>query len=477
MNKLPELIFNKSREGKTGYSFSETEIPEDLMVLDREYRRDDIEDFPQLSEVEIVRHYTNLSHLNHSVDSGFYPLGSCTMKYNPRINEAIAGYEEFSAHPYSPLELVQGNLEIIHTLEEWLIKVTGMAAFTLAPAAGAHGEFVGMKIIRKCLRDRGNPRKVVLIPDSAHGTNPASAHFAGYEIKEIPSNKDGILDVQTLAGHLNEDVAALMMTNPNTLGIFEKNIIEAAAALHKNGSLLYMDGANMNAFMGIVKPGDLGVDVIHLNLHKSFSTPHGGGGPGCGPIGVGPDLVKYLPVPRVSKKGDRYHASYFNEGIGRVKNFYGNFLVMVRALAYLMALGKENLRKVAEDAVLNANYLRKSLEGLLDLPYKSKTLHEVIFSDKGLPVKTMDIAKRLLDFGIHPFTVYFPLIVHGAMMIEPTETESKESLDEFIQAMKAILKEAEADPGKLTNAPFGTPVRRLDEVLAARQLVLKWENK
>ncbi len=477
MNKLPELIFNKSREGKTGYSFSETEIPEDLMVLDREYRRDDIEDFPQLSEVEIVRHYTNLSHLNHSVDSGFYPLGSCTMKYNPRINEAIAGYEEFSAHPYSPLELVQGNLEIIRTLEDWLIKVTGMAAFTLAPAAGAHGEFVGMKIIRKCLRDRGNPRKVVLIPDSAHGTNPASAHFAGYEIQEIPSNKEGILDVQTLAEHLNEDVAALMMTNPNTLGIFEKNIIEAAAALHKNGSLLYMDGANMNAFMGIVKPGDLGVDVIHLNLHKSFSTPHGGGGPGCGPIGVGPDLVKYLPVPRVSKKGDRYHASYFNEGIGRVKNFYGNFLVMVRALAYLMALGKENLRKVAEDAVLNANYLRKSLEGLLDLPYKSKTLHEVIFSDKGLPVKTMDIAKRLLDFGIHPFTVYFPLIVHGAMMIEPTETESKESLDEFIRAMKAILKEAEADPGKLTNAPFGTPVRRLDEVLAARQLVLKWENK
>ena len=477
MNKLPELIFKKSREGKTGYSFSETEIPEDVMVLDREYRRDDIEDFPQLSEVEIIRHYTNLSHLNHSVDSGFYPLGSCTMKYNPRINEAIAGFGEFSAHPYSPLELVQGNLEIIRSLEEWLIKVTGMAAFTLAPAAGAHGEFVGMKIIRKCLSDRGNPRKVVLIPDSAHGTNPASAHFAGYEIKEIPSNADGILDVQTLAGHLNEDVAALMMTNPNTLGIFEKNIIEAAAALHKNGSLLYMDGANMNAFMGIVKPGDLGVDVIHLNLHKSFSTPHGGGGPGCGPIGVGPDLVKYLPVPRVSKKGDRYHVSYFNEGIGRVKNFYGNFLVMVRALAYLMALGKENLRKVAEDAVLNANYLRKSLEGLLDLPYKSKTLHEVIFSDKGLPVKTMDIAKRLLDFGIHPFTVYFPLIVHGAMMIEPTETESKESLDEFIRAMKAILKEAEADPGKLTNAPFGTPVRRLDEVLAARQLVLKWQRE
>ncbi|UCH94764.1 MAG: aminomethyl-transferring glycine dehydrogenase subunit GcvPB [Candidatus Aminicenantes bacterium] len=477
MNRLPELIFNKSREGKIGYSFSETEFPDDLIALDREYHRDDIEDFPQLSEVEIVRHYTNLSHLNYSVDSGFYPLGSCTMKYNPKINEAIAGFEEFSAHPYSPLKLVQGNLAIIKTLEEWLIKITGMVGFTLTPAAGAHGEFVGMKIIRQCLSDRGNPRKIVLIPDSAHGTNPASAHFAGYEIKEIPSNENGIIDVGTLEEHLHEDVAALMMTNPNTLGIFEKNIIEVADVLHRNGSLLYMDGANMNAFMGIVKPGDLGVDVIHLNLHKTFSTPHGGGGPGAGPIGVARDLVKYLPVPVVTKQSDEYHVSYFNQGIGRIKNFYGNFLVMVRALAYLMALGKENLKKVAEDSVLNANYIRKGLEGHLDLPYQSKTLHEVVFSDKGLPIKTMDIAKRLLDFGIHPFTVYFPLIVHGAMMIEPTETESKESLDEFIRAMKVILKEAEEDPDKLRHAPFRTPVKRLDEVRAARQLVLRWENK
>jgi glycine dehydrogenase subunit 2 len=470
-------MFYKSREGKIGYSFSESEISDELVELDREFCRDDIKDFPQLSEVEIVRHYTNLSHLNHSVDSGFYPLGSCTMKYNPKINEAIAGYDRFSAHPYSPLHLVQGNLEIIDTLEQWLIKITGMSSFTLAPAAGAHGEFVGMKVIRQCLTDRGNPRKVVLIPDSAHGTNPASAHFAGYEIKEIPSNEEGILDVQTLKNHLNEDVAALMMTNPNTLGIFEKNITEVAEVLHDNGSLLYMDGANMNALMGIVRPGDLGVDVIHLNLHKSFSTPHGGGGPGSGPIGVAQELVKYLPVPLVSKKEDQYQVSYFNEGIGRVKNFFGNFLVMVRALVYLMALGKENLRKVAEDAVLNANYIRKGLDGHLDLPYKAKTLHEVVFSDKGLPVKTMDIAKRLLDFGIHPFTVYFPLIVHGAMMIEPTETESKESLDEFIQAMKAILKEVQDDPDKLTTAPFTTPVRRLDEVRAARQLVLRWNRE
>jgi glycine dehydrogenase subunit 2 len=474
MNRLPELIFNKSKDGKIGYSFSGTEFSDDLIALDPEHQRKDIEDFPQLSEVEIVRHYTNLSHLNHSVDSGFYPLGSCTMKYNPKINEKVAGFQEFCAHPYTPLKLVQGNLEVMKTLEEWLIKITGMAGFTLAPAAGAHGEFVGMKIIRKHLAQQGNPRKIVLIPDSSHGTNPASAHFSGYRVKEIPSDADGIIAVETLEEHLDEDVAALMMTNPNTLGIFEKNIVEIGEVLHRNGSLLYMDGANMNAFMGIVRPGDLGVDVIHLNLHKTFSTPHGGGGPGSGPIGVAEHLVKHLPVPVISKKGDQYHVSYFNEGIGRVKNFYGNFLVLVRALAYLMALGKENLRKVAEDSVLNANYIRKHLEGHLHLSYPSKTLHEVVFSDKGLEVKTLDIAKRLLDFGIHPFTVYFPLIVHGAMMIEPTETESKESLDEFIDAMKAILKEAEENPEKLTRAPYTTPVRRLDEVQAARQLVLKW---
>ena len=479
MNKLPELIFNTSREGKTGYSFSETEFSDDLTALDQEHRRENIEDFPQLSEVEIVRHYTNLSHLNHSVDSGFYPLGSCTMKYNPKINEKIASFEEFSAHPYSPLKRVQGNLEIIKTLEEWLINITGMAGFTMAPSAGAHGEFVGMKIIRLFLSSKGYPRKVVLIPDSAHGTNPASAHFAGYEIKEIPSDKNGIIDVGTLKEHLNEEVAALMMTNPNTLGIFEKNIVEISEVLHENGSLLYMDGANMNAFMGIVKPGDLGVDVLHLNLHKTFSTPHGGGGPGAGPIGVTKELLKHLPVPLVSSSGEdeEYQVSYFNRGIGRVKNFYGNFLVMVRALVYLMALGKENLRKVAEDSVLNANYIRKGLQDHLDLPYTSKTFHEVVFSDKGLNVKTLDIAKRLLDFGIHPFTVYFPLIVHGAMMIEPTETESKQSLDEFIQAMKTILKEAKEDPEKLKNAPFNTPVTRLDEVYAARQLKVKWERE
>ncbi|MCP5052510.1 MAG: glycine dehydrogenase subunit 2 [bacterium] len=477
MKGLPELIFTKSREGKIGCDFSETEHSDALVALEGDKRRADIEDFPQLSEVEIVRHYTNLSHLNHSVDSGFYPLGSCTMKYNPKINDKIASFDEFQAHPYTPLKFVQGNLEIIHTLEDWLIKITGMPAYTLSPAAGAHGEFVGIKIIRRYLESQGNARKIVLIPDSAHGTNPASAHFSGYEVREIPSNKDGIIDVATLKEHLNEDVAALMMTNPNTLGIFEKNIIEVAEALHENGSMLYMDGANMNAFVGIVKPGDLGVDVLHLNLHKTFSTPHGGGGPGAGPIGVVSHLAKYLPVPLVSKTDDGYLASYKNDGIGRIKNFYGNFLVSVRALVYMAALGREHLPKVAEDAVLNANYIRKHLQEHLDLPYPSKSLHEVIFSDKGLPVKTLDIAKRLLDFGIHPFTIYFPLIVHGAMMIEPTETESKQTLDEFIGVMKIILKEAEEDPEKLKHAPYNTPVTRLDEVRAARTLVVKWQRQ
>jgi glycine dehydrogenase subunit 2 len=473
--QLPELTFVKSREGKVGTSLPPAEFSDDLTAVDSEKLRKDIADFPQLSEVEIVRHYTNLSHLNHSVDSGFYPLGSCTMKYSPKINEKIANSPQWNAHPYSPHHLVQGNLEIMKTLEEWLKKITGMAAFTLTPAAGAHGELTGMRVIRDYLAAQGDPRKIVLIPDSAHGTNPASAVLCGYVTKEIPSNENGILEVETLKKNLDKDVAALMLTNPNTLGIFEKNIVEISKILHKNGSLLYMDGANMNAFMGIVRPGDLGVDVVHLNLHKTFSTPHGGGGPGSGPIGVTKELVKYLPIPLIYQDGKEYKVRYFNETrSGRIKNFYGNFLVMVRALAYLMELGRAHLRTVAEDAVLNANYIRKKLEPYLDLPYKSKSLHEVVFSDKDLPVKTLDIAKRLLDYGLHPFTIYFPLIVHGAMMIEPTETESKETLDQFIETMIKILDEAKKDPAFVHGAPYSTPVSRLDEVLAAKQLILRW---
>ena len=474
--QLPELMFLKSRDGKEGCSLSAPDIADDICVLTADKLRKDIADFPQLSEVEIVRHYTNLAHLNHSVDAGFYPLGSCTMKYNPKINEKIANQPEWNAHPYSPIHLVQGNLEIMKSLEELLMKITAMAAFTLTPAAGAHGELTGLRVIRDYLTAKGDARKIVLIPDSAHGTNPASSVLCGYHTKEIPSSENGILEVETLKKHLDKDVAALMITNPNTLGIFEKNIVEIARALHENGSLLYMDGANMNAFMGIAKPGDLGADVIHLNLHKTFATPHGGGGPGSGPVGVAKDLVKFLPVPIVTLEDKEYKVRYHGEsGSNRVKNFYGNFLVMIRALVYLLELGKENIRQVAEDAVLNANYIRKKLEPYLDLPYKSKSLHEVIFSDKGLTVKTLDVAKRILDYGMHPFTIYFPLIVHGAMMIEPTETESKETLDQFIDIMIKILDEAKKDPAFVQGAPYSTPVTRLDEVLAAKQLVLRWK--
>lgn len=475
MNSLPEVIFDISKSGKKGYSFSSSDFSDDTAILNSSQIREEISDFPELSEVDIVRHYTNLSKLNHSVDLGFYPLGSCTMKYNPKINEKVAQMEEFSAHPYTPHNYVQGNLSLIRETEDYLKTVTGMHSFTMNPAAGAHGELTGMMVIRKYLESTGNPRKIVLIPDSAHGTNPASAVFAGYETKELPSNDDGIVEPATLAEYLNEDVAALMLTNPNTLGIFEKNIVEISELLHKNGSLLYMDGANMNAFMGVLRPGDVGADVIHLNLHKTFSTPHGGGGPGSGPIGVCEKLTPFLPVPVIHKDSNSFSVEYFNpQRLGRIKNFYGNFLVYLKALAYMKTLGKEHFARVAEDAVLNANYIRESLKDTLPLPYKAKTLHEVIFSDDGLPVTTLDIAKALLDYGIHPFTIYFPLIVHGAMMIEPTETESKETLDEFINAMKAIIKKAEEDPEYIKGAPYNTPVKRLDEVLAARKPVLKW---
>ncbi len=476
MNTLPKLIFELSREGKIGVGLNEADVPDEPAV-DPALRRRDIPDFPQVSEVEVVRHYMALAKLNYSVDAGFYPLGSCTMKYNPKINEKFAAAEELQAHPYAPHDLVQGNLEIMARLEEWLMELTGLAGFTLAPAAGAHGEFTAMLMVRKHLQEKGDPRKVVLIPDSAHGTNPASAHFAGYDVKEIASSAQGTIGLAELRPHLTPDVAALMMTNPNTLGIFESDIMAVADALHANGSLLYMDGANLNALLGAVRPGDLGVDVMHINLHKTFATPHGGGGPGSGPVGVAERLLPYLPVPRVRRRGEGFDVVYDDpRSIGRVKNFYGQFLVIVRALAYLMALGRENVGRVAEDAVLNANYLRKRLEGLLDLPYQGPSLHEVVFSDSGLPVKTLDIAKRLLDYGIHPFTIYFPLIVHGAMMIEPTESESKETLDEFIAVMETVLREAREDPELLRQAPTRTPVRRLDETLAARKPVLRWRK-
>ncbi len=475
---LPEPIFTVSRPGKCGVALAPTGTEAQAPALDAAWLRGDIPDFPEISEVEAVRHYTALAHLNYSVDEGFYPLGSCTMKYNPKVNEKLAADEAFNAHPYTPHELVQGNLAIIHDLGRLLTEITGMAGVTLAPAAGAHGEFTGMLVIRRCLQARGDARKIVLIPDSAHGTNPASAHFSGYEVKQVPSNSEGILDVATLKQHLTPDVAALMVTNPNTLGVFETHIRECAELLHANGSLLYMDGANLNALLGVVRPGDLGVDVLHINLHKTFSTPHGGGGPGAGPVAVAAHLLPFLPPPDIRPEGDGFAVTYHKpDTVGRIKNFYGQFGVMIRALAYILTLGRENLHRVAEDAVLNANYLRKQLEPVLDLPYASATLHEVVFSDKNLRVRTLDIAKRLLDYGFHPFTIYFPLIVHGAMMIEPTETESKATLDAFVAAMKAILREAEEAPERLQQAPHTTPVRRLDETLAARQLKLSWRRE
>lgn len=481
-DQLEPTIFEKSSKGKEGYSFQaeEDKLPETDSIIDDSYLRDEIENFPELSEVEIARHYTRISKFNHGVDDGLYPLGSCTMKYNPKINEDLAQLEGFtSTHPLHPADMSQGNLEIMYELGEALKTITGMDGVSLQPAAGAHGELTGMLMIRKYFENQDKPRKTVLIPDTAHGTNPASAHFAGYKVEEIESNEDGIIEPGTLKDYLNEDVAALMVTNPNTLGIFEQNIKEITNLLHENGSLIYCDGANLNALMGKYRPGDSNIDVMHLNLHKTFSTPHGGGGPGSGPIVVDEKLIPYLPIPTVEKDDNEFYFDYdHSNSIGKMRAFYGNFGVMVKALAYILTTGAEGLKKVAEHAVLNSNYIRNQLEEDYDIPYDSPTMHEVIFSNKSLKdnnVKTMQAAKRLMDFGFHPPTVYFPLVVDGAMMIEPTETESLRELDYFIEAMKKIIEEAEHNPEKLKSAPHTTPIGRLDTVHAARNPILTWK--
>ena len=409
-----------------------------------------------------------------------YPLGSCTMKYNPRINELVARTEGLAwAHPYQPEALAQGCMEVMARIEAALAEITGMDAVTLQPSAGAHGELTGILLIRALLEKRGNPRKRILIPDSAHGTNPASAVIAGYAVEHVPSNADGGLDVGVLERIVDADVAALMVTNPNTLGVFERDILRVAEILHAKGALLYMDGANMNALMGIARPGDFGVDALHLNLHKTFSTPHGGGGPGAGPVAVKKELEPYLPVPRLKRLGKRWAWDYKRKrSIGRVRAFYGNFGVLVRALAYILAYGGPGLRNVTVDAVLNANYLRKKLEPYFDLPYNAPNMHEVVFSDERQAkhgVRTGDFAKRLIDYGFHPYTVSFPLIVHGALMIEPTETEGKRELDHFIEAMIAVAQEVDTDPQTVLSAPHGTRTSRVDEVTAARKPVLRWK--
>ncbi|MBM3296409.1 MAG: glycine dehydrogenase subunit 2 [Candidatus Aminicenantes bacterium] len=478
MNREP-LIFEVSDKGKRAFRLPKLDVPFRKDLLENCPLRREVEGFPQVSEVEIVRHFTRLSQLNYAVDIGFYPLGSCTMKYNPKVNERAAALPGFAGvHPLAPAEYAQGCLEVIKRTEELLCEIAGMDAFTLQPAAGAHGELVGMMLIRARLTDRGDPRKVVLIPDSAHGTNPSSAHLCGYQVREIKSDGRGRVDVAGLERALTPDVAALMLTNPNTLGVFETEIKKIAALVHDRGAFLYMDGANMNALCGICRPGDMDVDVIHLNLHKTFSTPHGGGGPGAGPVGVKKELAPYLPVPVVVRKEGRLVAEEDRpESIGRVRTFNGNFLVVVKALAYILSLGAEGLREMSEVAVLNANYIRKSLEGIYHLQYPAPTLHECVFSDKLQKphgVSNLDIAKRLIDYGVHPPTMSFPLIVPGALMIEPTETEPRRELDVFIEAMKAIAREAKESPELLKSAPHAAPVRRLNETAAARNPVLRW---
>jgi len=476
------LIFEISDEGKRAFFLPELDVPLKKNILNDVPIREKIEGFPQVSEVEIVRHFTRLSQTNYCIDLGFYPLGSCTMKYNPKINEKIASIEGFiSSHPFAPQDLVQGNLEVLKTTEEFMAEITGMEAFSLQPSAGAQGESVGMMLIRACLEERGDPRKIVLMPDSAHGTNPSSAHICGYRVQEIKSNEQGTVDVNDFARTMTEDVAALMITNPNTLGVFEADIKKIAEIVHSKGGFVYMDGANMNALLGICRPGDMDVDVIHLNLHKTFSTPHGGGGPGSGPVGVKRELEPYLPVPVIEKGENQYYLNFDRpKTIGRVRSHYGNFLVVLKALAYILSLGPKGLREVSEIAVLNSNYIRKNLEKEYHLEYKAPTLHECVFSDKFQKkhgVGNIDIAKRLIDFGLHPPTMSFPLIVHGALMIEPTETESKRDLDLFVDAMKQISREAKENPEVLKSAPHSTYVRRLDETTAARNPILRWNKE
>jgi glycine dehydrogenase subunit 2 len=475
------LIFEKSSPGKKAYKLAQLDVPEvDSHALLGDLERADLGTLPEVSEVEIIRHFTRLSTWNYAVDYGMYPLGSCTMKYNARINEVVSRLAGLaSAHPYQAEELSQGALRIMQELSYCLIEITGMDAITLQPAAGAHGELTGILLMRAYLESQGNPRKKVLIPDSAHGTNPATAAMVGYEVENLKSNADGMVDLAALEAQMNDDVAGLMLTNPNTLGIFDSQIARIAELLHAKGGLLYMDGANMNALVGKARPGDFGVDVMHLNLHKTFSTPHGGGGPGSGPVACKKALEPFLPLPVIAERGGRLTLEYDRpQSIGRVRAFYGNFGMFVRALAYIMANGPDGLRQTTEDAVMNANYVRKKLEGVFDLPYATPSMHEVVFSDKLQSkngVKTGDIAKRLIDYGFHPYTVSFPLVVHGALMIEPTESEPKEELDLFIDAMKAVAEEAVNDPQMVQQAPHTTRVSRMDETAAARKPVLRWK--
>lgn len=476
------LIFERSEPGRMGVSLPPTGVPEadPASEIPAELLRGEIEQMPSVTEVQAVRHFVRLSQLNYSVDTGFYPLGSCTMKFNPKVNEWAARLPGFAnAHPYLPIEQCQGVLELMYRLERMLSEIAGLHATTLEPAAGAHGELTGLMMIRAWhLAHHGTPRKKVLIPDSAHGTNPASAALNGYQAVELKSNEKGVLEPAVVAAAMDEDVACIMMTNPNTLGIFETHVKEIAEIVHAKGGLVYGDGANMNALLGRARPGDMGIDVMQYNLHKTFSTPHGGGGPGSGPVAVAKKLEPFLPKPVVVKDGDFYRLDFDRpQSVGKLRTFWGNFGMMVRAYAYIRELGPEGLKACSNLAVLNAQYLRALLEDEWNVAYDNRSLHEVVFNDKHLKetgVTTMDVAKALIDHGFHPPTIYFPLIVPGALMVEPTETETKETLENFAAAMRAISRQAKEAPESVKAMPQKTMLERLDETRAARKPVLRW---
>ncbi|MDF9760602.1 MULTISPECIES: aminomethyl-transferring glycine dehydrogenase subunit GcvPB [Peribacillus] len=482
-NQDQSLIFEISTSGRIGYSLPEMDVATIPLeeILPADYIREVEAELPEVSELDIMRHYTALSKRNHGVDSGFYPLGSCTMKYNPKINENVARFNGFAhIHPYQDPTTVQGALELLFDLQEHLTEITGMDLVTLQPAAGAHGEWTGLMMIRAFHEANGDTERTkVIVPDSAHGTNPASATVAGLETITVKSDENGLVDLEDLKRVVGPDTAALMLTNPNTLGLFEENILEMAQLVHDAGGKLYYDGANLNAVLSKARPGDMGFDVVHLNLHKTFTGPHGGGGPGSGPVGVKSDLIPYLPKPLVVKQDEQFVLDYDRpQSIGRVKPYYGNFGINVRAYTYIRSMGPDGLKAVTENAVINANYMMRRLEPFFDLPYNRHCKHEFVLSgrrQKKLGVRTLDIAKRLLDFGYHPPTIYFPLNVEEGMMIEPTETESKETLDAFIDAMIQIAKEAEETPEIVQEAPHTTVIKRLDETLAARKPILRYQ--
>lgn len=480
MKTYDKLIFELSREGRKGYSLPAdnygvngiSKIPADLL-------REKPAELPEVSELDVVRHFTNLSNKNFGVDTGFYPLGSCTMKYNPKINEELAALPSFNLHPLQDENSVQGALELYWNLQRMLSELAGLAEFTLNPYAGAHGELTGLMVMRQYHLSRGDHKRTkVIVPNSAHGTNPASAMVAGLEVIEVKSKPNGSIDVEDLKPLLNDTVAGIMMTNPNTLGMFETEIVEIAKLVHEAGGLLYYDGANLNPLLGKVRPGDMGFDIMHINLHKTFSTPHGGGGPGSGPVGVAAHLVDFLPNPHVVKDQDGiFHIETGDKSLGSVSTFLGNFGVMMKAYAYILTLGKENIKKVGPFATLNANYIKESLKDDYLLPIEGVCKHEFVFDglkDKSTGVTTLNVAKRLLDYGFHAPTIYFPLLFHESMMIEPTETESKETLDEFIEVMHKVAKEAKEIPDDVKAAPLTTIVRKLDETTAAKNPILSY---